>query len=401
MQTSSVQKNKFISLNRKQILRIISISFALLCLSYLSTNIKYSLFNDTLVNQIIHAIKQATGKSNSIPDDVVLLNVHYDQYLADAYAHQEKIGSASITDRKIIYDFLTKMYENGSKYNYIFLDIALSEEYTTPWDSLLYDRIRRMERIVIAHSDELPHNMGIANKSGLVDYTSTLFVGGFNKYVLQTMNKPSFALKAYNELGLGNITSFCGLLWFDHGLAVRCITPKVRLNIVRNRSGVENQGLDSFHSGIVRHDILNLGCEVVNGFEDYVDESSDYFEGKNILIGDFTKDWHSTYAGEQTGPSINYNAFLSLVNREHIVKWWQILLIYLVVLYLTFMADIGLPRKPSNIPSLLFFLFNFLIIWILGAMLYWICGQTFDILVVTSTLSVYQDYRKMKSIWKS
>lgn len=380
----------------KEILIVFLISLGLLCISYISTNLKFSLFNDTLVTKLTYAIRHSFTRSSCIPDNLVLINTHYDKYLADAYEGTEKKGKACITDRKVVYEFLNKLDSTGCTYNYIFIDIAFSSTYLTPWDSLLYDKIRTMERVVVAYSDDLPRNFGILQKSGLVDYNTTLLVDGFNKYILSTIDKPSFALKAYQDLGYGDIKSICGLIWYDDGLAVRCVTPKLRLNIVDNNKPTNAPPALFKNAKEHKNLILNLGCEVLDEFDDFVDDNGDLFKGKNILIGDFITDKHPTYAGEQAGPTINYNAFLTILNREHIIRWWQALLVFIVIFTLTFIANSTSFNSLNRVPSIIILLIEFLLIWILGIILFWICGQTFDILIVTFFLSFYKDIRLFK-----
>jgi hypothetical protein len=75
----------------------------------------------------------------------------------------------------------------------------------------------------------------------------------------------------------------------------------------------------------------NLGADVVDLYrEGYI--SGKFFDGKVILIGDLTEnDMHTTIAANQPGPVVVYNAYLALVNGDHVIPFWVYALILLVL----------------------------------------------------------------------
>lgn len=117
----------------------------LFLLCYFVDNLPYSFVGDATLGQHFEQLKQYfQSPKEDIPEDLLLVNVAYDRELADVTDEFGlPKGNIDITDRKKLYDFLTKLQK--ADYKYIILDVSFSEEYRTENDSTLYSVISQVE----------------------------------------------------------------------------------------------------------------------------------------------------------------------------------------------------------------------------------------------------------------
>lgn len=75
-----------------------------------------------------------------------------------------------------------------------------------------------------------------------------------------------------------------------------------------------------------------------------------YFEDRIVLLGDFKTDVHNTSFGETPGLLILYNAYLTLVYRQHLISFWWILFLFISFFILTYriLADVKI-LNPSRL----------------------------------------------------
>ena len=271
------------------------------------------------------AIDRDFDDSNIVP-----VNVAYDKMLIPHYDPRDSTvaGVRAITDREKLLTFL-KMLKARDKYDYIFCDVRL-DKYETEYDEELFSTIASMRDIVVASSDTNDAPEQIKDKVALSFYSAGVVGDDFMKYnYILDDGKPNMALKIWQDI-TGGTLSKKGLSYFiNKKRCVRSVIPDFRYSIYDDIKEASDR--TSTTSNAYSSKIYNLGAQVVEPYkEGYI--SGKFFDGKFIMIGDFTEnDIHSTIAGEQPGPIITYNAYLSLLHKDNIIPHWIYLLLFVVL----------------------------------------------------------------------
>ena len=139
---------------RKKVIASAVFSVAILLFSYVVCNTSIPLPDEMSVLQGWDKFKSINGyNSDSIPDDVLLVNVTYDKQLVDYSRDGIPLGQYAITDRKKLLDFL-RIAKKAENYKYILLDVIFEKGIVSRYDSALFSLIASMQRIVIpVHKD--------------------------------------------------------------------------------------------------------------------------------------------------------------------------------------------------------------------------------------------------------
>lgn len=383
-------KNILQSLVAKRRIMLLSIANALviLLLCYLYDNMSISLDSDATTRQWFERAKSICGMStDSLPDDLLIVNIAYDRQLVDVVDDDGIIkGNTDITDRQKLLQFLTAARE-ADNYSYIILDVNFNNRYTTEWDSALYATIATMPRIVIPkHHDDILADSSLYPISRYSEYATTIIDEDFAKYDLLPAGEQSLPLSVYNELS-GRSISQRGLLYFADGhLSRRCITPRF---VVKAFDEYDENG---------NKIILNLGCDIIN-LADII-PIADHIDDRIILIGDITeRDRHDTYMGTVAGAIININTIYALLKGNHIINWWSIILLlifYSVVSGVTIsridiMKHLPLIRRIKS--KTIIFLFSFIgfsfILTIFATLSYVLLDAEFNVVIPSLYFSIY------------
>ena len=359
---------------------IIALVLALLALlvSYISTNLSVSISGEKEVLKYWNAISSIFSKKarNVVPDDVVFINVSSDRQLVDiSDEFGIPIGNAPITDRQKLYDLLSLLQSDGS-YAYVMLDVFFEDGYATEEDSLLFNLISSMERIVIPqHADGVLLNPLLKEKAAYSDYSTNLREDNFVKYPLldRTGTYPSMPLKAYTEL-TGRTVRKHGFLYTDKSsLSRRVVFPKMTIVI---DSPVGPKGEKTY---------LNLGTDILDNRDD-ID-----WENRTLVIGSFTgDDIHQTYAGLIPGCVINYNVLASLLRGQHKIPFGLILVYFLIFFTMSILllnGKTGGEQSWAWLWAKLFVLYS-IVLTIVCIVVFMIWGQAHDVFITSTLFSI-------------
>lgn len=377
-----------IAAKRRIILLSIANAFVILLLCYFYDNMPISFDSDATTRQWFERVKSFCGmSSDSLPDDLLIVNIAYDRQLVDVVDDDGIIkGNTDITDRQKLQQFLTAARE-ADNYSYIILDVNFNNRYTTECDSALYATIATMPRIVIPkHHDDILADSSLYPMSRYSEYATTIIDEDFAKYDLLPAGVQSLPLSVYNELTGRSITQ-CGFLYFADGhLSRRCITPRF---VVKAWDEYDENG---------NKIILNLGSDIIN-LADII-PIADHIDNRIILIGDITeRDRHDTYLGTVAGAIININTIYALMNGNHIINWWSI--IVLLIFYsvvsgvaigrLDLMKRLPLIRriKSKTIIFLLSFIGFSFILTIFATFSYVLLDAEFNVVIPSLYFSTY------------
>lgn len=299
----------------------------LLFFSYIICNTSIPLPDEMGVLQVWDKYRSLRGiNKDSIPKDVLLVNVSYDKELVDYEKDGVLVGQYPITDRKKLYDFLL-LAKRANNYKYIMLDVIFERGISSPQDSALFQLIASMKRIVIpVHQDVSLEDSILYRKAANADYTVTWKETNFARFQFIHDGVPSMPLQMYQDLSGENICQF-GFLFFSQGWLCRNgITLKMP---IRLSSGMEREG------DMQRINVLQLGVDLLA--MDSIAPISNEINDKIVVIGDFDSDSdiHDTYAGPQPGAIISLNAYYALQRGDHVI-WGFRLLFYLLVAFIYF-----------------------------------------------------------------
>ena len=300
---------------------------------YVVMNFRWSVSGEKLTLKYIDlAMTKLRGheKNVDMSDSVLLIDVHYDKQLVmerDRYG--QDLGMVPVTDREKLYQLLYRLKQEDN-YKYIMLDVAFCIEDRQPEDSLLYRLISSMKRITIPMpmGTDIADNMLLdSGKVGMAQYGTTIWENDFVKYPFYTNGRKSMPLMMYENLNKGRKIKSFGLFYREGGRLIR--------NSVIQMLDFRATTIDEVMGGALPVNVpYDMGVGVLGispdgSRQDAYSDNPGWAKDKYILIGDFEGDTHTTYRGEIPGTVINFNAFLSLQEGQHIVSYTFLLLLLL------------------------------------------------------------------------
>lgn len=294
-------------LTRKTIVVSVIVSLAVLLLNYIVGNTSIPLPNEMSILQGWDKFVSVNGTiKDSIPDEIMLIDVAYDKELVDYEEDGFYVGKDFITDRNKLFQFLSLVKEAGN-YKYVMLDVIFEEGYKTPYDSVLFHLIAQMDRIVIAtHEDTNLQDSILLSKAANADYTTTWKETNFSRFQYLHEDQASIPLQMYRELEKKDIRKFGFLYFSNNWLCRNAITLKMPYRIT---SDLSDEGERK------KFNVVRMGSDLLDSTS--VTTLADEIEGRILVIGDFKHDIHETYAGIQPGSLINLNAYYALKRGDH------------------------------------------------------------------------------------
>ena len=319
---------------RQKVVCSVTISFFLLLFSYVICNTSIPLPNEMDVLQGWEQYKSFSGlNKDSIPKEILLVNVSYDKELVDYEKNDVLVGQYPITDRKKLYDFLL-LAQKADNYKYIMLDVIFEKGISSSHDSLLFSLIASMDRIVIpVHKDVPLQDSILYSKSANADYTTTWNETNFARFKFRWDNVPTVPLKMYHDIS-GKDISKHGLIYTSNNwLCKNGITLQLPIKLTKDLELDDNK---------LKIKVLQLGADLLASSS--LIPIANEIKDKIIVIGDLDSntDLHDTYVGPQPGSIINLNAYYALQRGDHIIFGWfgTRLLFYLIVAFVYFFVTL-------------------------------------------------------------
>ena len=389
MQSSNLLCN---NMKKRTILFAFLLALLAMVVSYVSTNIKVTFFGERNVLKYWSAISNRLFGNNSgtIPDNVIFIDVSKDQQLVEIKSeYGETIGKVAITDRHKLADLLSII--NSQDYTYVIMDILFEEGYETEADSALFSIISSMDRIVIpCHADAILSGSVPAEKTAYADYGTNLKEDDFAKYPILDKKGVSMPLKVYSSL-TGRTIKKTGLLYTDGAyVSRRTIFPKMYVQI----GGPKKMRKFNDDANVLDKQYYSMGANIVDDDPEAVEG---LFDNKLVVIGSFSDDIHTTYAGDIPGCVINYNVYESLKKGQHRIPYVLILIYFLLFFVMSYILLNGNPDKTSSMGWLwakLFVIYS-VILTIICIFVFEIWGQSHDIFITSTLFSIVDTCHKM------
>lgn len=294
---------------------------------------------------------------------VAFINVSHDRQLVNLVPGDSILGNIDITDRKALLTFLQRLEQEKVNYEYILLDLRFEKGLETEVDSLLFDQILHMRKIVIATHDSLSNggyeiaDPRLLSRAGRSDYKQFGIASDFSRYTFLQDGEPSLALKMYDEVHGRTSTSIRKVGKLPLYVAERRLCVNSPMIFISGNVYNENIAMmiaaekgrfmldpdsDCFYQDLGA-DFLNIGCDLKADLDN-----------KYIVIADFERDTHDTYVGNISGAYITWMAFQYLMKRLHLLSWSFVILyfcIYLLIVLMLFYINKQLlnPNYANNL----------------------------------------------------
>jgi hypothetical protein len=294
--------------------------------NYLWNN-PYTFSDESSFIRIFNALKQATDSVNTVPDNVILVNVAYDRDLVDyCDEYGDTTGNIDITDRKKLLE-LFEYLATDSSYQYIVCDVFFDASLKTEYDSALFNLMSRIPHLVVPkheNGNEIPD--ALEQKAAYADYKVNILEGSLLKYQYRQNGKNSIPLFMWEELEKDRLKKHS----FWYSINGKLVTNSIILDFQTKFQGAYNDNGKSNY--------LNLGSDLLKRLQNQ-EMPKDFFKNKIILIGDLTEnDIHDTTAGPTPGILINYNAYQMLVQHKLDVSWWLVAWLFALFFIITWFA---------------------------------------------------------------
>ena len=255
-------------------------------------------------------------------------------------------GNVAVSDRDKIYKLLANINNLASKPVYTVLDLQFYYPFTINEgvDSLLQQEINKSRNLVIPvvkdDKDEIKNPIYKASYA-TSDYTT--YGAGFNKFViLKSHSLPSIPIVMQQQIQKAKYKSNFLFSTCNNNLCLSAIWPTYFLNNGMVRKN-EKPEVAQFY---------NIG-EMLLDMESNPSNYRTFFENKIVMVGNFEEDVHITPVGKMSGPVLLANIYLSLLNRQHIVRTGYLVLLLIFFSALSYIALFSeIPQVKLNMKIL-------------------------------------------------
>lgn len=354
-------------------------------------NIRYSLIDEVSWLCVGENIVRSCFGDEQDCDDAYFVNVGYDKQVTDVQVAPLESGRKTITDRKVLLDFLN--IAERADYKYIFLDIRFEKGFNTAYDSALFAKIASMRDIVCAHhyeplTDEHGNEVNgfkiadslLLPKCAYNDYYTSAFSSSFTRYAyLQEGDRPSIALRMYQDID-GKTVRHRG--WFycnDGDLCENC--PYIPIK----------GGVSAVSDTVTSAQFYNLGPFLMTLPEQQLIKD---MKGKIVVVGDFDEDIHDTYMSMQPGPYLTYLAYKYLARGGNKISLPVVAFMALVYFFIVMRILVRRPIKNRILRILAAFISYSLILTILCTIFFLLTGYAFNVMVPSLIISLISSVKE-------
>ena len=262
------------------------------------------------------------GSNENVNDSVLLINIAYDKQIAKKSINGICVGNTDVTDRKALSKLLHDLnaMPKDSSYRYIFLDVRFEAGNETEYDSILFEKIESMPRLVIAnHEDIVLASDKLKNKAAFSDYDITLTSNNFFRYKFLRAKGESIPLRVYHELYSDSIRK-CGWFYFSNkGLCQNT-------HVVKSVLKLDNKDSESNNGSSVMSEPYYKNLNKINDLESL----SVLAKNKYVVVGNMIDDKNDTFFGRIPGSVLVFSAYWTLKNGENLVSFWIEVIFYLL-----------------------------------------------------------------------
>jgi hypothetical protein len=337
-------------------------------------NLSFELPDERLVakiNQVIrYVVMEDDARIAELKRQTLFINCTYDKMLVP-YEDENGSGEITITNRAKLARLLSILNSAKEKPKLIVVDLLFVEP--SEIDSLLVKELSRSPDLIQGWDQDL----------GMIPLPPTI-KRAQAKYFTASGTFLKYPVLASND------TEFLPAAIYDH---LQKQKPTVNwLGFVRMgnqwwlNSFIVDVEMRKHHLSDNRLAYVNLGELLLSETADEIAESA---QGKIVVIGDvFVNDQHDTVLGQQPGPMIVVNAYLSMLRGQPVINWKASLLLLIFYYYMSRRLLIMTHEKlsetqaaPKFIRFLLKYVSYLLIFSLFSIILYQVFDKHFQILL--------------------
>jgi hypothetical protein len=277
------------------------------------------------------------------PNDVLFINTSTSkvQVFTDADPLSMKPATELITDRIKLAGFLDQMIPFKDSIRLIVLDVLFDRPSTG--DSLLQEKFDLLGDKLMTVS-YMPAQDAVVKPDFKIPYALATYRSAadmFFKYPVIYRGYKTLPTAIYEKLTGSEITRRG--LFFREGKKFSLKAPITDFKVRMNDFKLE---MELNKSSFAVHNL-----ETVTALVPLMDKNDIYkmYAGKLIMIGDFNEDIHKTSVGVLPGMLIIYNAYLTLLHGDHIMKLSWILLIIIGFTWISYRVLTGKGLSIFNI----------------------------------------------------
>lgn len=372
---------------KKIILSLLS-GLVIMIITWKYQNYDYSLsLEDGFIKKMFMLKDNIYATPSKAKADFVFINTGKDLALVEDTIDY---GNVAVSDREKIYRFVAHLDSLQEKPVFSVIDIQFYFPYTKEpvIDSLLEAALARNDRTLIPII-KIPRG---DYKAPLYDvryaYSNyRTFGSSFNKFRVMNQEKIPSIPRTLHEV-INNAVYKDHILFptCNGRLCLSALWPNYYLrnsdigglNYKRDMLAI-NEDPSGRPKGNVTTQYYNIG-EILFDLDGDKEKYRDFFRDKIVFVGNFEEDIHVTPVGKMAGPVLLANIYLSLLNGQHIVSPWLIVIVLLAFSTLSYVAWF---RKMPEIKFNFKFLFSsFLEKFIRGYISYFGCMFFLSILLL-------------------
>jgi hypothetical protein len=321
-------------------------SFILLFMGYLWLGTSYTFEDEALlIKWTTFLKKELLGKDpKPSPDKVIFINTAACKIpvytRADALSLEPSVEL--ITDREKLARFLELLVPVKDSIRLIVVDILF--DLPSSGDSILEERFRELGDKILAVST-MPEVDSIVPPIFDVPYALSTYRSSaemYFKYPVAYKGKKTVPTVMY-EKTTGSEIMKKGLFFRDHNKYI-LKSPITNFKVSPEDFKLSN---DLNKKSFTVHHL-----ETLNTMSLFMDKEDfrKMFSGKLIMIGDFSTDIHKTVIGPMPGVLVLYNAYLTLLDGDNVMKLGWLLLMIAGFTWITYLILSG--EGPSLLPGL-------------------------------------------------
>ena len=267
------------------------------------------------------------GADPKVKADFLFINTGKDLALVE---DTTEYGNVAISNREKIYELLKTINEHKNIVRYTILDIQFYYPYSinSSIDTLIQQEINKNDHLIIpiikgaSGSYQQPLYKTQYAFSG---YTTYGF--GFNKFkIWDNDSVHSIPVLLHEKLNSAHYKNWFLNTSCNGHLCFTAIWPSFYLT---DKQVKENSSLLT--------QSYNLG-ELLILMEANPTDFEKVFKNRIVIIGNFADDNHYTPVGIMSGPVLLANIYLSLLNKEHMVSYFFLFILWISFSILTYMA---------------------------------------------------------------
>ncbi len=296
--------------------------------TWLYHNHEYTLsLDDAFAGKVSFWRNKVFTVAPTVTDSFIFINTGKDLALIEDTLDY---GNITVSDREKIYNLLHYINQATLKPIYTVIDIEFYYHYTNnpPIDSLIQNEINANPNTIIPI---LKNNSGhyirplINTNYGYAHYTT--YGSKFNKFqFIDNDSIPSIPMALQLAIHQPSYKYNALYTTCNNKLSWSSIWPSYYISEYELKA-----------NKIRYAQYYNLG-EILLGLQSDSTKTNTYFANKIIMIGNFEQDQHNTAVGSMPGTLLLANIYLSLLNNEHIVNGWWVMMMIVALSFLSYFA---------------------------------------------------------------